>query len=132
MAKQAVTANKGVALVQSVLVLNAAAANMRRAKIYEWKFGSGVAPANLAFTHIIQRCTTVPTGAAKTPFPLDPADTLDSTIQAFVTVDPTLTANAFLCRVPLNQQATFRWVAAPYGELLIPATANNGLMFGLS
>jgi hypothetical protein len=82
---------------------------------------------------IIQRCTTVPTGSAKTPNSLDPADTLATTIQAFdtVTADGTLTANAFLYQVPLNQRATLRWVAAPYGEIIIPATANNGIMLGL-
>ena len=49
-----------------------------------------------------------------------------------VTADPTLTANAFLYQAALNQRATFRWVAQPYGEILIPATASNGIMIGLS
>jgi hypothetical protein len=134
MARWGVTANKGAAVVQSVLVLEAAAASPRRAKVYDWTLGTGIAPADNAFTHIIQRCTTAPTGAAKTPNSLDQADTLASTIQAFdtVTADPTLTANAFLARKPLNQRATFRWVAAPYGEIILPATANNGIMMGLS
>jgi len=134
MARWGVTASKGAANVQTVMGLSAAAASMRRAKIYDWALGCGASPADNAFIHIAQRMTTVPTGAAKTPNSLDPADTLASTIQAVdtVTVDGTLTAAAFLTRIPLNQRATFRWVAAPYGELIIPATANNGIAFGLS
>lgn len=133
-ARWGVSANKGAANVQGVLYLNAAAASMRRAKIYDLSMGSGAAPADNAFIWIIQRCTTTPTATALTPNSLDPADTLASTIvaNATVTADGTLTANAFLYRDALNQRATFRWVAAPYGELIIPATASNGFMFGLS
>ena len=134
MARWGVKATKGAGNVQSVLLLVAAAASPRRAKVYDWSFGCNATPADNVFTHIAQRCTTAGTGAALTPNSLDPADTLASTIVAkdTVTIDPTLTANAFLLGKPLNQRATFRWVAAPYGELIIPATASNGIMFGLS
>lgn len=134
MARWGVTANKGAASVQGVLYLNAAAANMRRAKLYDYTLGCGATPGDNAFVHILQRCTTTPTGAARTPNSLDPADTLATTIQTFdtVTADGALTASAFLGRKALNQRATYRWVAAPYGELIIPATANNGIMLGLS
>jgi hypothetical protein len=135
MARWGVAATKGAANVQTILSLNAAAASMRRAKIYDWTLGCGAAPpADNAFIHLLQRATTNPTGAALTPNSLDPADTLASTIVAtnIVTVDGTLTASAFLARKPLNQRATFRWVAAPYGELIIPATTNNGIAWVLS
>lgn len=134
MARWGVTFNKGASNVQGVGYLNAAASSPRRAKLYDWAIGCGASPADNAFIHIIQRCTTAPTGSAKTPNSLDPADTLASTIVAndTVTADGTLTASAFLARVALNQRATFRWVAAPYGEILIPATASNGVMLGLS
>lgn len=134
MARWGVKANKAASNVQGVLYLTAAAANMRRARVYDWTLGCGAAPADNAFIHIIQRCTTAATATGLTPNALDPADTLASTIvaQDTVTADGTLTANAFLARKPLNQRATFRWVAAPYGEILIPATATNGIMLGLS
>ena len=134
MARWAVAANKGAANVQGVLYLTAASANMRRAKVYDWTLGCGASPGDAAFIHIGQRCTTAATGSAKTPNSLDPADTLATTIvaQDTITVDGTLTANAFVFRKALNQRATFRWVAAPYSEILIPATANNGVMLGLS
>jgi hypothetical protein len=134
MARWGVIGNKGAASVQGVLYLNAAATNMRRAKVYDWTLGCSAAPADNEFTHIIQRCTTAPTASAKTPNALDPADSLASTLACAdtVTVDGSLTANAFLANKALNQRATFRWVAAPYGEILIPATASNGIMLGLS
>jgi len=134
MARWGVQGNKGAANVFGVLYLQAAAASMRRAKLYDWTLGCSAAPADNTFLHVIQRCTTLPTGAAKTPNSLDPADTLATTIVATdtITVDGTLTAAAFLANIPLNQRASFRWVAAPYGELIIPATASNGLMLGLS
>jgi hypothetical protein len=43
------------------------------------------------------------------------------------TIDPTLTAGAMVLTIPLNQRATFRWVADPGKELVYPATASNGL-----
>lgn len=134
MARWGVTANKGAGNVQTVLLAVAAASSPRRAKIYDWTLGCGASPADNAFTHIGQRCTTAGTGAATTPNALDAADTLASTIvtKDTITIDPTLTASAFVFRKALNQRATFRWVAAPYGELLIPATASNGFALGLS
>lgn len=134
MARWGLSASKGAASVQGVLYLNAAASSMRRAKIYDVSIGSSASPADNAFAWVVQRCTTAPTATALTPNSLDPADSLASTIvaNATVTVDGTLTANAFNYRDALNQRATFRWVAAPYSELIIPATASNGFMFGLS
>ncbi len=134
MAKWAIKASKGTANVQSVAIIVAAAASPRRAKVYDYTIGSGATPGDNAFVHIVQRCTTAGTGAALTPNALDQADTLASTIvcKDTVTADPTLTAGAFLGRKALNQRATFRWVAAPGGELVIPATASNGIILGLT
>ncbi len=134
MARWSAVGNKGAASVKSVLTLTAAAASMRRAKVYDWTMGSSSAPADNTFTHIAQRQTAAATGAAVVPSSLDPADTLATTIIGLdtVTVDGTLTAATIVFRKALNQRATFRWVAAPYGELIIPATASNGFMFGVS
>jgi hypothetical protein len=118
--------------VQSVLTMQAAAANMRRAKVYDWTLGSGAAPTSATFIHLMQKCTTLPTGTGVTPRAADQADTLASTIVVnnLVTVDPTLTD--IYMRKPLNQQNTFRWVAPQGGEILIPAVASSGVMLGLS
>ncbi len=135
MARWGVTATKGAnAAQQFVMTITAATASPRRARIYDWTLGCGASPADNTFIHIAQRCTTSATGASKTPNALDPADTLASTIVTVdtITTDPTVTAAAFLARKALNQRATFRWVAAPYGELVVPATASNGVAFGLT
>lgn len=106
----------------------AAASNMRRAKVYDMFFGSEATPADNAFLWQVQRCTAAGTSTAVTPQSLDAADTLASTIVCGEnhTVDATRTANAFVLTIPLNQRASMRWVAAPGGELVIPATASNG------
>jgi hypothetical protein len=134
MARWGVPFNSGGSSVKSVGLLVAAASSMRRAKITDWKIGCSQAPADNEFVHIIQACTTAGTGAARTPLASDAADTLAATIVAkdTITVDPTLTANAFFANFAVNQRASFRWVAAPYFELLIPATASNGYIFGVS
>jgi hypothetical protein len=134
MARWGVAASKGAANVRCVLAITAAAASPRRAKVYDWTLACSAAPADATWIHEGQRCTTAGTGSAKTPNSLDPADSLASTIVCndTITVDPTATANAFVFRKTLNQRATFRWVAAPYGELIIPATAANGFLLGLS
>lgn len=134
MARWGTRHNKASDNVQSVSLLTAAASSPRRGKVYDISLGSAATPGDNAFIWIIQRCTTAGTGTTTTPNSLDPADTLACTIVAtnVVTADPTLTANAFLYQAALNQRATFRWVAQPYGEILIPATASNGIMIGLS
>jgi hypothetical protein len=76
----------------------------------------------------VQRCTAAGTSTAVVPQPLDPADaTTEMDAGENHTIEPTYTAAAILLQIPLNQRATFRWVAAPGGELVAPATASNGL-----
>jgi hypothetical protein len=117
----------------SVGALTAAASSPRRYKLYDYVFGSAEAtPADGASLWQIQRCTTAGTaGSAVTPQSLDPGDTVAATTvcgQAH-SADPTVTANAILLSVGLNQRATFRWVPVPGKELIVPATASNGLAF---
>jgi hypothetical protein len=132
MAKYSNGVSKGAANVQAVAVLTAAAANPRRIKVYDWSFGCNATPADAVFEHIAQRCTTAGTGASVTPRALDVADGQVSTVlNDTITVDPTLIAGAIMLRKPLNHRATFRWVAPPGAELVVPGTASNGFMFGL-
>lgn len=128
------TANKGVASVKSVLLLTAAASVPRRGVVVEWSIGSDSTPADNAYVIIVQRCSTAGTGTTVTPNAADPADPIASTIVATgtVTADPTLTASAFLGGKALNQRASWRWVAVPGFEIIIPATASNGIMLGAS
>ena len=114
-----------VKTVSAVITVTGAA----RAKVYDMAFGCSASPADNAFLWQVQRSTTTGTATAAVANALDPADTTAATVIGYnvFTVDPTLTAGAFLYQVPLNQRATFRWVAAPGSELVIPATANAGI-----
>lgn len=101
-----------------------------RPRLYDFTLGSSGAPANQAVRYAIQRCTTAGTpGSSITPQALDPADPVAVVTSGLATfsVGPTLTANAFLFDLGLNQQGTYRWLAAQGGELVMPATAANGL-----
>lgn len=113
MAMWGVTCDKGTASVQSVGVLTAAASSPRRGRIISINIGSPDTPADSAFLHVMQRCSTAGTGTAKTPNALDPGDTLACTIvvKDTVTVDPTTTSGAFVDEVPLNQRNSYRWMA---------------------
>ena len=126
--------SKDATSVQAVLLLVAAAASMRRAELYDFAIGSNAVSADTTFLWIVQRCTTAGTGAALTPNANDPADPIAATtvVKDTVTVDPTLTAAAFLARIPLNQKATYRWATIPGTGIIIPATASNGVILGLS
>lgn len=108
--------------------LTANATRPRRQKWYQLELGSEATPADNAFLWQVQRCTTAGTaGSSVTPQPIDPADAATEAVggQAH-TINPTLTASAFLLSIPLNQRATFRWDASPGYELVTPATASNG------
>ena len=136
MARMAVALNSGGSSVKGVGYLMTPASNMRRAKIIDWLIGSSQSPADAVFTHIMQRGgNTSLTGTARTPNAIDQADTLASTIVATDTVtadSSALTAGAFNANVAINQRASFRVVTAPYMELMIPATASSGYLFGVS
>ncbi len=130
MAKYAFEMNRTSSTTLAVGSLACDATTVRRAKIFDLMFGSEATPADNALQWQVQRSTTQPTATSLTPTALDPADAAaidDATENS--TADGTKTANAILLSIPLNQRASYRWVAAPGGELVIPATANNGVHF---
>lgn len=101
-----------------------------RPKIFAFDIGTDAAPADNAVKYAWQRCTTTGTpGSSITPQALDPADPAAVTTAglAVFSVGPTLTANAFLWQAGLNQRASYHWQCAPGKELIMPATASNGL-----
>ena len=110
----------------SILGLTSAATI--RPKIYDLVMGSDATPADNAAEYVLQRYTAAGTVTAVTPTPLDPADpaALASAGEAH-SAEPTYTANLILLQWAQNQRATFRWVAAPGGEIVLPATAANGV-----
>lgn len=102
-----------------------------RPALYELLLGSRATPADQACAYEIQRFTAengTPGGTAVTPQAIDPADpAASSNAVADPSGEPTYTANAILLKFSTHQRTLFRWVAAPGGELVAPATADNGL-----
>jgi hypothetical protein len=128
MAKYSVLMQRTASATLSVGGIQCPAASMRRIKIYDVMFGSEATPADVGILWQLQRSTTTSTSTAVTPQALDPADAAAvSVAQSNSTIDPSLTAGALPLTVPLNQRASFRWVAAPGSEIVVPATASNGV-----
>lgn len=128
MANYAVQLNRTASAAAALGTWGADATRPRRLKFYDFIFGSEASPADNSFLYIVQRCTALGTSTGVTPTALDPADAAtESDAGENHTIEPTFTANLVLLSIALNQRATFRWVAAPGGELVTPATASNGI-----
>lgn len=114
----------------SLGTLTSDATRARRLRVYDVILGSEATPADAAILWTFRRCSAAGTSTGVTPQNLDPASfTTEYDAGENHTIEPTYTANLIVLTVPLNQRATFRWVAAPGGELVFPATASNG--FGI-
>ena len=108
----------------------AAQSTAPRSMVYEMWFGNIGAPADLVTVHTVQRTTTDGSGTGVTPTAIDMADRASQcTVLENHTSEPTYTSNTQVLEIPLNHRATFRWVAAPGGEIVTPATDNNGIGF---
>jgi len=106
-----------------------AATPTSRAKIYEIILGCSQAPADAGTKFRVLRTTAVGTeNDGFTPVNLDPAGPASASDfgRGAFGVEPTKTANSELLLLSVNQRATIRWVAAPKGELVLPATQSNG------
>ena len=106
----------------------AAQSTAHRCMVYELWMGNEGSPADQVSVYHIARVTTDGAGSAVTPSPLDPGDRASQcTCLENHTTEPTYTSGGEILEIPLNHRATFRWVAAPGGEIITPATDNNGL-----
>jgi hypothetical protein len=106
----------------------AAASNPRRFQWFDLMFGSSASPADNPFLFEVQKRTAAgTTPSAVTPQPLDDGDTIASTVVASNQPAVNGAGAGIKLSIPLNQRATFRWVAAPGSELTVPATASQGL-----
>ena len=102
-----------------------------RGRVFEWIFSQSGTPADNVVQWLVRRLTAVGTeGAGVVPVTLsDPGGTSAGAIDGAEnhSVEPTYTAASELLDFDINERATFRWVASPGGEMVIPATASNGL-----
>lgn len=104
------------------------ATTLRKAWIYDVMFGTDGTPADNTVTYKIDRQTTVGTATSIVPSPLETTDAAALiTANANNTIEPTVTAATILLEMATNQRASYRWVAAPGGELVVPATNTTGL-----
>lgn len=97
-----------------------------RGWVYDLLVGSDATPADLAGNFQLARFTASGTGTSVTPLALDGANPAALMVASGThTVEPTYAAAAApaLLMFGLNQRATFRWVAAPGGEIVVPAVA---------
>ena len=110
----------------NLTILQLVAATTTRGRIYDILVGSDATPADLAGEFNLIRGTVSGTGTAVTPRALDPADPAALLVgEAGTFTGQTKTASSSMLNIPLNQRATFRWVAAPDGEIVVPATSDN-------
>lgn len=113
---------------KTIAVVGSTTAAPVRPAIYDVIVGASGTPADNVLRFGIQRFTAAGTTTAKTPNALDPGDTAALAVCGVdASAEPTLTAAAILVVIAANQRATFRWVAAPDGELKGPVTNANGL-----
>lgn len=114
---------------KTALVLVATAAV--RPTIYDFTVGTSGTPADNSTQWQLQRFTAQGTSTAVVPAALDSGDPTATGLSGQnESVEPTYTANTVVFGpLDLNMRATYRWVAAPGGELICPPTAANGIGF---
>lgn len=95
---------------------------------YDVLFGTAGTPADNSYVFDISRQTAAGTATAAVPVALDPADVAGRlTADLNYTAEGTITAASSVLNVAINQRASYRWVAAPGSEIVIPATDENGI-----
>ena len=119
--------NTTTTYVGSLIGLTGANAAPRRIKVYDLLIGTNGTPADNFIEWDISRVTTNSTATSATPQPLDQADATSlTTTTVNSSTFGTITANSNVFYVGINQRASYRWVAAPGGELVSPATSSAG------
>lgn len=117
------------AAYKTLVNVSAATATLSRALIYDILVGTNGTPADTAMEFNAERSTTVGTGTTATLLPLDNTIRASASVGTVnQTVEPAITANTqSLFYIGMNQRASYRWVAAPGSELVIPATNLAGI-----
>ena len=104
------------------------ATTLRRAWVYDLMVGVDGTPADNVVVWKADRQTSTGTRTAATPAPLDAADAAALiTVGVNTTIEGIITASTQLIEIAVNQRASYRWVAAPGGELIVPATTTTGI-----
>jgi len=115
-----------------ISVVNPSSGVASRMKLYDILIGSAATPADAFLQFDISRQTaSSANGTTQTPGvnALDPSDSasLKQITTNYTTGASAITSSSQLWNIPINQRASYRWVAAPGSELVGPATASAGL-----
>ena len=98
-----------------------------RSWTYELIFADEGTPADNVLLWTLQRVSAEGTATEVVPTRVDLADAeASANVGEDHSVEPTYTATEEVLEFSLNTRATFRWVAAPNGEIVNPATASAG------
>ena len=119
------TATMGAGAKTLILLTSTAAI---RPYVYDFTFGTVGTPSDSVITLTATRfsASAATVGTAGTPSPLDSGDAASTLTYVFAATAEEA-AGVVLFQVGLNVRATYRWVAAPGGELIMAAsTTTNG------
>jgi hypothetical protein len=120
---------QAMAATYKTLVVLISGGTTSRAMIYDVLVGTNGTPADNPLEFNIERQTAAGTATAATPVPTDPLmRACLSTAGVNATAEGTIAAlTTSLFYIGMNQRASYRWVAAPGSELIVPAVAAAGL-----
>jgi hypothetical protein len=115
---------------KSLILLTSTAAI--RPYIYDWTFGTAGTPSDSVVQLTVTRfnATAATLGTASVVSQLDASDANASTTGVFA-LTAEEAASTILFQVGLNVRATYRWVAAPGGELIMAASTTTAGSLGL-
>lgn len=115
---------------KTLAAMTAATATLRRGKIYDILFGTNGTPADNYVEYDLSQQTAVGTSTTVTVQKADQADGAPGVVGSVnFTAEGTITANTNAIYIGVNQRASYRWVAAPGGEIVYPATNLAGYAF---
>lgn len=107
-----------------------------RPRIIEYKLSNvGAVTVDSQFEVQAKRFTAAGTTTAVTPSGTDPSDPAPTlfTAGSNATVEPTYTAGVIIDDTGVNPRGIYRWTAYdPSAEIILPATAANGVGFFLN
>jgi len=113
--------------VGAIAGITCASTGPRRVKIYDLLIGTNGTPVDAFMEWDISRITAASTTTVLAPTALDSADgAAISTVTVNSSTFGTITSGSNVFYIGVNTRASYRWVAAPGGELVAPATSSQG------
>ena len=129
-------AAQGTQTITATTILTLISTTSGRSRLVEYALSNvGAVTVDSQFRVQLKRFTAAGTSTAVTPSSTDPSDPAASlfTAGSNCTVEPTYTAGVVIDDEGLNPRGLYRWTAyAPDAEIIMPATASNGLGFFLN